>query len=363
MHRVFNFSAGPAMIPEEVMQKAQAEFMDWNEMGMSVMEISHRSKEFVALAEEITQDFRDILQIPDNYHILFLHGGARTQFAMIPMNLLDKLRFKKAAYIRTGIWSQLSLEEAQRYCEIDIIADSEANKYTTIPEFSEWKNVDPKSAYLYYVDNETVNGIEFADIPDSPDVPLVCDMSSNILSRPFDVSKFGIIFACAQKNLGMAGITAVIVRDDLLTREPLAQTPSMLRYRTHAEMHSMLNTSPTYPWYMLGLVLKWVKKQGGVGVLAERNQRKAEKLYQYIDQSDFYSNPIDPKYRSRMNVIFTTPSESLDQKFVEAANKAGLPGLKGHRFLGGLRASIYNAMPEAGVDALLALMHEFERRS
>lgn len=363
MHRVFNFSAGPAMLPEEVMQQAQKEFMDWHNLGTSVMEISHRGKPFKAIAEESIQDVRDILNIPDNYHVLFLAGGSRSQFAMVPMNLLDNGSYKKTAYIQTGIWGQIAIAEAKRYCDVDIIADSENTRFTTIPEKKEWKTFDKQHAYLHYVDNETINGVEFPFIPESNNIPLVCDMSSNIFSRPFDINQFGLVYACAQKNLGPAGITLVIIRDDLAKRTPLDATPSMFRYSLQVENNSMLNTCPTFPWYMAGLVLKWIKKQGGLEALGKKNQKKAEKLYNYIDKTDFYTNPVDHRYRSRMNVIFTLPEKSLDEKFVAEAEKVGLYGLKGHRFLGGIRASIYNAMPEKGIDTLVDFMKTFEKEN
>lgn len=363
MHRVFNFSAGPAMLPDEVMQQAQEEFMDWHDLGVSVMEISHRGKPFKMLAEESVQDCRDILNIPDNYHVLFLAGGARSQFAMIPMNLLDHGKYKKAAYVQTGVWSQIAIAEAKRFCEVDILADSENTRFTTIPEKTSWQSLDKHHAYLHYVDNETINGVEFPYIPESNDLPLISDMSSNIFSRPFDINQFGLVYACAQKNVGPAGITLVIIRDDLAKRVPLETTPSMFRYALQIENNSMLNTCPTYSWYMASLVLKWIKRQGGLEALAKINQKKAEKLYHYIDQTDFYTNPVDQRYRSRMNVIFTLPEKSLDEIFVKQAEKVGLYGLKGHRFLGGIRASIYNAMPEKGVDALIEFMKTFEKEN
>ncbi len=360
MARVFNFSAGPAMLPTEVMEQAQAEFMDWQHSGMSVMEISHRSAEFMALAKESTDDLRELLNVPNNYRILFLHGGARSQFAMVPMNLLNHK--KQAAYVQTGVWSKLAAQEARLYCDVKLVADTEASQFTSIPPQSEWQSCND-AAYLYYVDNETVNGVEFHDVPESHGLPLVSDMSSNILSRPFDVAQYGVVFACAQKNLGPAGVTCVIIRDDLLQCEPIATTPSMFRYQEHAAKNSLLNTSPTYPWYMVSLVLKWVKKSGGVAEMAKRNARKSQKLYDYIDANDFYRNPVAVDCRSRMNVIFTLPTQALDAQFVEQATRAGLTGLKGHRFVGGLRASIYNAMPEAGVDALLNFMDDFKKKA
>lgn len=357
-HRVYNFSAGPAMLPTEVLEKAQAEMLDWNGTGMSVMEISHRSDAFKQVAEDATHTLRELLNVPNNYHILFLHGGARSQFAMVPMNILNGA--KKAAYIQTGVWSDIAIAEAQKYADVEIICDAKVNDYTHIPDVSSWKTVSD-AAYLYYVDNETVHGVEFPFIPEANGLPLVSDMSSNLLSRKFDVSQYGIVFACAQKNLGPAGVTIVIVRDDLLNREKIPDTPSMFDYTLQAEKHSMLNTSPTYPWYLCGLVLQWVKAQGGVKEMEARAAQRAQLLYNFIDQSDFYSNRVDPSCRSRMNVIFKTPNEALDKQFVEQATQAGLTGLKGHRFLGGLRASMYNAMPVAGAEALLNFMDDFAK--
>lgn len=358
--KVYNFNAGPAMLPEDVMQQARAEFLDWHGTGMSVMEISHRSDEFIAIAQESEKDLREILNIPSNYHVLFLHGGGRSQFAMVPMNLIGQ--YKKAAYIQTGIWGKLSIEEARRFCAVDIIADAEPTRFTTIPDISTWKSLDA-AAYLSYVDNETVNGVEFPFVPNiREDVPLVCDMSSNILSREIDISKFGLIYACAQKNMGIAGVTIVILRDDLLQREPMQPIPSMFEYRQHVDKESMLNTPPVYPWYMAGLIFKWMKAQGGVAALEKRNAHKAKKLYDYLEKTSFYSNPVEPRYRSRMNVIFTLPTKELDDHFVQEADKIGLNGLRGHRYLGGIRVSMYNAMPEAGIDALIAFMEDFETR-
>lgn len=356
MHRVHNFSAGPAVLPEEVLIQAQRELLDWNNCGASVMEISHRGKEFMALAEETFQDLRDLLNIPKNYHILFLQGGARSQFAMVPMNLIDS--HDSAAYVQTGLWGQLAIAEAKLFTQVKIVADTELTKFRTIPPQDQWDSFE-NAAYLHYVDNETINGVEFPYIPNSGSVPLVADMSSSILSRPIDVSKFGLIYASAQKNMGPAGITLVIIRDDLLKRKALAQTPNMFRYQAHVEANSLYNTVPTFPWYVCSLVLKWLKKQGGLEVMAERNARKAAKLYEVIDHSNFYHNPVDRPYRSRMNVPFILPTPQLEEAFCKQAEKERFIGLKGHRYLGGLRASIYNAMPESGVDALIEFMKEF----
>lgn len=358
MTRIYNFSAGPSILPEAVLLRAQEEMPDWRGTGMSVMEMSHRGKHFVAIAEQTEADLRELLAIPAEYKVLFLQGGATAQFSMVPMNLLwDK---RSACYLDTGIWSGKAIEEASRYCEAGIVASAKPGGYTTVPPRDEWQFA-PEAAYFHYTSNETINGVEFQDIPDSVGLPLVCDMSSNILSRPVDVSRFGLIYAGAQKNMGPAGITVVIVREDLIGRT-LAGTPTMFDYKKHADNGSMLNTPPTYVWYLLGLVLDWLKQQGGVAGIEARNIRKAEKLYAAIDASAFYSNPIDPAFRSRMNVPFRLADASLEKIFAVEAAGHGLVALDGHRSVGGLRASIYNAMPEAGVDALIAFMAEFERK-
>lgn len=356
--RAYNFSPGPAMLPEEVMQQAQREFLNWNGTGMSVMEISHRSSLFIEIAEKAEHDLRDILHIPKHYKVLFMHGGGRGQFAMVPMNLSGG---KKAGYVQTGVWSQTAVEEAKLFCDVQMVANSEKDNFTTIPSPEKWQ-LDKDLTYVHYVENETVHGVEFQYIPDTQGIPLVVDMSSNILSRPVDVNKFGLIYACGQKNVAPAGITIAIIHEDLLKRKPLPTTPSIFRYLEQAEHDSMLNTPATFPWYMAGLVFQWVKRQGGLEVIAQMNQRKADKLYQYIDQTDFYSNPVNPKHRSRMNVIFRTPTDELDTLFAKEATKIGLTNLKGHRVIGGIRASIYNAMPEEGVDALILFMRDFVKR-
>ncbi|HFD12984.1 MAG TPA: 3-phosphoserine/phosphohydroxythreonine transaminase [Crenotrichaceae bacterium] len=357
MTRVYNFSAGPSAIAESVLKQAQSELLDWNGCGASVMEISHRSKAFISLAEQSEQRLRSLLAIPENYRVLFLQGGATTQFAMIPMNLLaDKQR---AVYCCTGAWSQKAIKEAEIYCDVTVATDSQSDQYTGIAEQSNW-TIDTQAAYLHYTDNETIHGVEFGYIPDSKGLPLVSDMSSNLLSRPFDVSRFGLIYAGAQKNIGCAGITVVIVRDDLIGNV-ISGTPSMLDYSKHAKQGSMLNTPPSWSWYILGLVLEWIESQGGVNRLAELNREKADKLYAAIDASDFYRNPVHPDYRSRMNIPFLLADSALEPVFLKYAQEAGLEGLKGHRSVGGLRASIYNAMPLSGVERLIDLMNEFER--
>jgi phosphoserine aminotransferase len=341
------------------MEQAAAEMMDWHGCGMSVMEMSHRSKEFVSIAEKAEADLREIMEIPDNYKVLFLQGGASTQFAMVPMNLLGSK--DTADYINTGYWSKKAIAEAKRFCKVNIAATSESSNFTTIPPQSKW-SLNPNAAYVHYTPNETIGGVEFHSIPDVGDVPLVADMSSTILSRPIDVSKYGLIYAGAQKNIGPAGLTIVIVRDDLIGKE-IPGTPAMLSYETHAKANSMYNTPPTYCWYIAGLVFEWIKKKGGLKVMAEINKRKADKLYAAIDNSDFYHNPVDPKCRSWMNIPFTLANPELESKFLEEAKKAGLVTLKGHRSVGGMRASIYNAMPEEGVDALIAFMEEFAKKN
>ncbi len=356
MTRLFNFSAGPAMLPTAVMEHAQAEMLDWNGSGMSVMEMSHRGKEYMSIAAKAEQDLRDVMAIPDNYKVLFLQGGASMQFAAIPLNLLgDKT---SADYINTGMWSKKAIAEAKRYCTVNLAGDTSASGFTSVPA-QEALKLNPDAAYVHYTPNETIGGVEFDYIPETGDVPLVADMSSTILSRPIDVSKFGMIYAGAQKNIGPAGLTIVIIRDDLLGKAS-AQTPTMLNYQTHADNGSMYNTPPTYSWYMAGLVFAWIKEQGGLAAMAEVNQRKAEKLYAAIDDSDFYANPVVKQNRSWMNVPFTLKDASLDANFLQGAAEQGLVTLKGHRSVGGMRASIYNAMPEEGVDALVAFMKAFE---
>lgn len=358
MSRIYNFSAGPAMLPETVFRTAGDELLDWNGTGMSIAEVSHRGEEFKKVVEESEHDLRELLAIPENYRILFLQGGARLQFSMVPMNLMGN--YKAAVYVDSGIWSQQAIEEAKRYCNLHLAASAKSFHYTTLPDQATW-DVPKEGAYLYYVDNETVNGMEFPFIP-TTSLTLVCDMSSNLLSRPFDVSRYGLIFACAQKNIGMAGLTIVIIREDLLNRNPLPATPSFLHYALHAKENSLWNTPPTFAWYIAGLVFKWLKKEGGLSALAERNERKAKKFYNTIDKSNFYHNAIDPKYRSRMNVVFTLVNENLNFLFLKKAAEKGLANLKGHRLVGGMRASIYNAMPESGIDALIDFMQQFEKQ-
>jgi len=359
MGRIYNFSAGPAMLPEAVIEQAASEMMDWNGCGMSVMEMSHRGKEFLSIAEKAEQDLRDLLGVPETYKVLFLQGGASSQFAMVPMNLLKGN--DTADYINTGAWSKKAIAEAKRFCNVNVAASGEASGFTTVPPEDQW-SLNSKSAYVHYTPNETIGGVEFHSVPDTGSVPLVADMSSTILSRPIDVSRFGIIYAGAQKNIGPAGLTIVIIRDDLIDGE-IAETPTVFSYGTHAKAGSMYNTPPTYSWYVAGLVFQWIKKQGGLKSMAEINKRKADKLYAAIDGSDFYANPVDLAYRSWMNVPFTLAKPDLDSLFLQQAKESGLVTLKGHRSVGGMRASIYNAMPEEGVDALIAFMNDFEKRN
>lgn len=356
---VFNFSPGPAVLPHAVLEQAQVELLDWQGSGMSVMEMSHRGKEFMSIAAQAEADLRTLMAIPNNYKVLFLQGGAHSQFAMIPMNLACGKQ--QADYLDTGDWSLKAIEEGKRYIDINVIASSADSNYTTIPPFANWQ-CNPNAAYLHYTSNETIRGVEFDWIPEVQDVPLVVDMSSDILARPVDVSRFGLIYAGAQKNIGPAGLTLVIVREDLLG-QVLDGTPSMFNYQIYAETESMYNTPPTYAWYLSGLVFQWLIKQGGLEAMAKLNQRKAEKLYAAIDASDFYNNPVDPDCRSWMNVPFTLANASLEKRFLDEAAQVGLVTLKGHRLVGGMRASIYNAMPEAGVDALIAFMREFEAKN
>lgn len=350
-----NFSAGPAALPEEVMQHAQAELLDWQGSGLSVIEVSHRSDRFMAMIAQTEKDLRALLQIPTNYKVLFLAGGASYQFAMLPMNLL---RGKKTAdYVNTGVWSQKAIAEAQRYCDVRIAASSEATSFNTIPAQQDWQ-LNPQAAYVHYTSNETISGLEFPFIPAVGDVPLVSDMSSNILSAPLDVKRFGLIYGGAQKNISASGLTLVIVREDLLG-DVLPFTPTLYNYQIQADNHSLYNTPPTFSWYLAGLVFNWLKQQGGLAVMAQRNQRKAQKLYQLMDTSDFYVNNIEPQFRSKMNVTFHIMNADLEPVFLKQAEQAGLFGLRGHRLVGGLRASIYNAVSEASVDALVAFMNEF----
>ncbi len=357
MKRKYNFSAGPAMLPQAVLEQAQAELLDWNGTGQSVMEMSHRGKDFMSIAETAEADLREVMNIPDNYKVLFLQGGATSQFAAIPLNLL---RGKESAdYVNTGIWSTKAITEASRYCLVNVVANSESNNFTSIQPFETW-DTNADAAYLHYTPNETIAGVEFPWIPETGETPLVADMSSNILSRPVDVSKFGLIYAGAQKNIGPAGLTIVIVREDLIG-DAMDITPTMLNYDVHAKNGSMYNTPSTYAWYLAGLIFKWLKDQGGLDHMETVNRRKAERIYSYIDSSDFYANPVDKAYRSIMNIPFTLANSELNDKFLDKAVARNLVYLKGHKSVGGMRASIYNAMPEQGVIELVDMMKEFEK--
>ncbi|MGH8495780.1 MAG: 3-phosphoserine/phosphohydroxythreonine transaminase [Gammaproteobacteria bacterium] len=357
-YRVFNFSPGPAALPLPVLERVRDELPDWDGSGMSVMEVSHRGSAFLDVAERAEADLRALLAIPDDYAVLFLQGGATLQFAMVALNLCGPESL--ADYVRTGVWSKKAHAEGERLCQARLAADASDSGYTRIPPLAEWK-LDPAARYLHYTTNETIGGVQFDFVPRSGEVPLVADMSSDILSRPIAVSRFGIIYAGAQKNIGPAGLTLVIARRDLLGHARPG-TPTMLDYRAHAEAGSMLNTPPTFAWYVAGLVFEWLEGEGGLEAMAERNRRKAGKLYAAIDRSSFYSNPVDPACRSRMNVPFVLADPALDERFLEQAAAVGLANLKGHRSVGGLRASLYNAMPEAGIDALIEFMADFEAR-
>ncbi|MBK1703794.1 3-phosphoserine/phosphohydroxythreonine transaminase [Halochromatium glycolicum] len=356
MSRPYNFSAGPAMLPEPVLQRAQEEMLDWHGSGMCVAEMSHRGKEFMAIAEQAEQDLRDLLAIPDGYRVLFLQGGASLQFAMVPMNLLRGRN--RADYLNTGSWSKKAISEARKFCDVNLAASTEDGNFTRAPAQTEL-SLSADAAYLHYTPNETIQGVEFPYIPESS-APLVADMSSTLLSRPLDVARFGLIYAGAQKNIGPAGLALVILREELIGEAPDG-VPAMLDYKTHADAGSMYNTPPTYSWYLAGLVFQWLKDLGGLEAMGRINQRKAEKLYAAIDGSGFYANPVEPAARSWMNVPFTLANPELDAEFLAGAKDAGFLTLKGHRSVGGMRASIYNAMPEEGVDALIAFMAEFER--
>jgi len=357
--RGYNFSAGPAALPEDVLNQAKAELLEWDGARASVMEISHRGKDFVALAAESERDIRELLAIPSSYKVLFLQGGATQHFAQIPMNLAR--RGESADYVVTGDWGEKAVKEAKPTVGVRIAATSEATNYDRIPARESW-DLDPKAAYLHYTPNETIRGVEFMSVPDVGNVPLVADMSSTILSRPLDVSKFGLIYAGAQKNIGASGLVVMIVRDDLLARSP-KEIPKILNYAEQAAQDSMLNTPNTFGWYLASLVFKWLKKQGGLAAMAERNRAKATLLYDYIDGSGFDGNPVEKSARSWMNVPFTLPSEALDAPFLKESEAAGLLALKGHRAVGGMRASIYNAMPLAGVQALVDFMKDFAKRN
>ena len=355
MSRIFNFSAGPAMLPAEVLSRAGDEILDWHGSGMSVMEMSHRGKEFIGIAADAEKDLRELLAIPPNYKVLFLQGGATLQFAQIPMNLL---RGKgKADYVSTGEWSKKAIKEARGFCDVHIAASSEDKNFTYAPK--NW-NVRKDAAYVHYCSNETIGGVEYHQVPEA-EIPLVADASSHFLSRPIDVAKFALIYAGAQKNVGPAGLTIVIVRDDLIGQAQKG-TPSVMDYKAQADADSMLNTPATYGIYIAGLVFKWLKALGGVAAIEKTNIQKAKLLYDYLDTTPFYRNPVAKEDRSRMNIPFTLHDAKLDEEFLKGATKAGMVQLKGHRSVGGMRASIYNAMPIEGVQRLVEYMREFEKR-
>jgi phosphoserine aminotransferase len=355
--RAHNFCAGPAALPTAVLQRAQAEMLDWQGRGLSVMEMSHRSDEYVAIAEKAEQDLRDLLSIPNDYKVLFLQGGASQQFAEIPLNLLPEDGV--ADYIETGIWSKKAIDEARRYGNVNVAASAKGYDYFAIPGQNEWQ-LSKDAAYVHYASNETIGGLQFDWIPEVGDTPLVVDMSSDILSRQIDVSRFGLIYAGAQKNIGPSGLVVAIIREDLLGRAR-SVCPTMLNYKIAADNGSMYNTPATYSWYLSGLVFEWLKEQGGVAAMEQRNKAKKDLLYKAIDASDFYSNPIQSSARSWMNVPFRLADEKLDKAFLAGADARGLLNLKGHRSVGGMRASIYNATGLDAVEALVAYMAEFEK--
>ena len=355
MSRIFNFSAGPAMLPAEALARAGDEMLDWHGTGMSIMEMSHRGKDFISVYEAAERDLRELLSIPKTYKVLFLAGGATLQFAQVPMNLL---RGKgKADYVVTGEWSRKAVKEAKNYCDVAIAATSEDRNFTYAPK--QW-SVRKDAAYVHYCSNETIGGVEFHEIPKA-EIPLVADASSHFLSRPLDVSRFGLIYAGAQKNAGPAGVTFVIVREDLIGQAAKG-TPSVMDYKLQADADSMLNTPATYPIYVCGLVFKWLKQQGGLAAIEQKNIQKAALLYDFLDRSPFFRNPVAKEDRSRMNVPFVLKDNSLDEAFLKGAAERGMVALKGHRSVGGMRASIYNAMPIEGVRALVEYMKEFEKR-
>jgi len=357
MERIYNFSAGPAVLPREVLEQARDELVNWQGCGMSVMEMSHRGKEYMGIQAQAEADLRELMGIPANYKVLFLQGGASSQFAMVPMNLL---RGKASAdYLNTGEWSKKAVKEAKKYGAVNVVASSEDKNFSYAPTQDAWK-LDSNAAYVHYTPNETIGGVEIFWTPQTGDVPLVADMSSTILSRPMDVSKYGLIYAGAQKNIGPAGVTVVIVRDDLIG-QTVAGTPTMFDYKTHADNESMYNTPPTYGIYIAGLVFKLLKAKGGLAAMEKTNRQKAGLLYDYMDSTGFYNSPVAKENRSLMNIPFTLKDAALDEDFLKGAKGRGLVQLKGHRSVGGMRASIYNAMPVEGVQALVDYMKDFEK--
>ena len=359
MSRVYNFSAGPAVLPEEVLKEAAAEMLDYQGCGMSVMEMSHRSKVFDDIIKEAEKDLRDLMNIPDNYKVLFLQGGASQQFAMIPMNLMKN---KVADYIVTGQWAKKAAKEAEKYGEVHVIASSEDKTFSYIPDCSDL-DISEDADYVYICENNTIYGTKFKELPNTKGKTLVADVSSCFLSEPVDVSKYGVIYGGVQKNVGPAGVVIAIIREDLITDDVLEGTPTMLKYKTHADAKSLYNTPPAYGIYICGKVFKWLKKQGGLEAIKERNEKKAKILYDYLDESKLFKGTVVPKDRSLMNVPFVTGDKDLDAKFVKEAKKAGFENLKGHRSVGGMRASIYNAMPIEGVEKLVEFMKAFEKEN
>ena len=359
MSRGYNFSAGPSAMPEPVLRRAQAEMLEWGGQSASVMEISHRGKAFVAMIEKVEADLRRLLGVSDDYAVLFLQGGATQHFAQIPQNIAGP--DNTADYLLTGHWGVKALAEAKPYVRTNIVASGEAGHYTSVPDRAEW-NLTPGAAYLHVTPNETIHGVEFETVPDVGDVPVVADFSSTLMSRPLDVSRYGLIYAGTQKNMGAAGLTVLIVRNDLLARRP-RPLANIFTYGAHAKEHSLLNTPPSFPLYLTGLVLEWIDAEGGLAAMGERNRAKSETLYAAIDgSSGYYTNPVDPRYRSWMNVPFTLNDDTLDAAFLKESEAAGLLALKGHKVVGGMRASLYNAMPMAGVDALVDFMGDFAKR-
>ncbi len=359
MSRVYNFSAGPAVLPEEVLKEAADEMLDYRGTGMSVMEMSHRSKAFAGIIQEAEADLRELMHIPDNYKVLFLQGGASQQFAMIPMNLMKN---RVADYIVTGQWAKKAYQEAQKYGKVNKIASSEDKTFSYIPDCSDLP-VSPDADYVYICENNTIYGTKFRTLPNTKGKTLVADVSSCFLSEPVDVTKYGLIYGGVQKNIGPAGVVIAIIREDLITDDVLPGTPTMLKYKTHADAGSLYNTPPAYGIYICGKVFKWLKVQGGLEAMKERNEKKAALLYDFLDQSSLFKGTVRKEDRSLMNVPFVTGDEKLDAKFVEEAKKAGLENLKGHRTVGGMRASIYNAMPYEGVQALVDFMAQFEKEN
>lgn len=355
--KIFNFNPGPAMLPREVLLQAQAELLDYKGLGYSILEMSHRSPPFEALLEEMRQDIRELLKIPNNYHVLFCHGGARQQFAMVPMNLL--MNNNKADYVITGAWSKMAYDEAKKYGDLHIAASPDKEDFTYTPDPKTW-DIRKDAAYVHYTSNETMHGVQFHFTPNLK-IPLIADMSSDLFTRPIEVKRYGIIYAAAQKNFGAAGLTLVIIREDLV-KEPQALTPGLMQYRNQVDSHSLYNTPPTFSWYLSSLYLKWIKSQGGLSALEKRNREKVKLLYDYIDRTSFYHNPVHPTARSWMNVPFTLARRELDGDFLKAAEAQGLIGLKGHSRLGGMRASLYNPMSIEGVQALVKFMEAFENK-